>query len=874
MKKLLLILFLLPLAVIGQNNVYTFNAADGTPMKRYDTTITGWNARVLVPQGHDNGTDSTEVIIDMCGLGEVGSDTSKINDNGYGYWISNARWDGTVTLASGNHHPIIIVLQPSSAWPGESTTSGKIDVILGRWRIKRRAVHLSGLSMGGWMATTLVTSDASSPYARAFKVTSIVESGGANPNENTPYPDLFDRFATVGARGTGGKLLSFQQDLDGRDALNRVNRMNSNAAGSFYIQTNFGSRGHSNFNDHYNPSTTNWTTSNAEVTSTTPAGGLSMSMAQWQLLQGDTTTNWDAPGALVADAGTDSAYLYDQGGVAVPFNLSGSAFNATSPTYSWAALSGNPASTTITSSSSASTTVTGANVPGFYGYELTVTDGASDKDTVYMQLRDLQVRGLRPCRVGAPVIHTFGDVLIPGRVTTTEMYAQHITRDNLLPAVQGGDIIMIPENPNNDTGYWRAIHFGDISGSPGCPIRVVPDSVSGMTVVSGPQGSTRGWYIATADNAPGGTADSNTVAHVIFDGGYWYHKTGIRHGFRGDNRAYVYDSSDVVRYSLNTGISAHLIHDVEITGFGFWNTGYMMQIKIYSDSTQPFTIWNNFRQANNWIHHNYSWKALYEGIYGGHTDWNGLSQGGNDGRTLMQDSLLIEKNVFVMTGQDPLQVANHGSGAIVRDNMSWMGGYRNVSSHRWGGFIGGNANGSLYRNTWVNQRGSVGTLGYGTVRIYENILDSINDGGNTEPAFYINKASWTGNTDSLKAFIYNNLVSRVAKTTNSSFVQVDNSANLMAKGAIRNNTFVHPTKTLISQMVTTNAADTVENNTILASLDISTHPLASMDSYRMYQLVRSVPDGTPVSFYDLQIVRQFGGRKQLHKGRKFNFKYK
>jgi hypothetical protein len=75
-------------------------------------------------------------------------------------------------------------------------------------------------------------------------------------------------------------------------------------------------------------------------------------------------------------------------------------------------------------------------------------------------------------------------------------------------------------------------------------------------------------------------------------------------------------------------------------------------------------------------------------------------------------------------------------------------------------------------------------------------------------------------------------------------------------------------------MVTTNAADTVENNTILSSLDISTHPLAAMDSYRVYQLVRSLPDGTPVSFYDLVNRRQFGGKKQPFRGRKFNFKYK
>ena len=162
----------------------------------------------------------------------------------------------------------------------------------------------------------------------------------------------------------------------------------------------------------------------------------------------------------------------------------------------------------------------------------------------------------------------------------------------------------------------------------------------------------------------------------------------------------------------------------------------------------------------------------------------------------------------------------------------------------------------------------------GTVYFYENIIDSVGEGGNTEPAIYANKSVWTGNFDSLKFRMYGNLITRVLKTGNNSFVQVDNLAGLMGKGKIYNNTFVSATKTLISQMVVTNASDTVENNTILSSLDISTHPLAAMDSYRVYQLVRSLPDGTPVSFYDLQIVRQFGGRKQLHKGRKFNFKYK
>lgn len=871
MKKLLFILFFLPLFGQAQNNVYTFNAADGTPMRRYDTTISGWIARVLVRQDHDYKPDSTEVIIDIPGLGEVGTDTSRLNDNGFGYWISNARWDGTVTLPSGNHHPIIIALIPSSQWPGESTIETRLDAILGRWKIKRRAVHVTGLSMGGWSWTTFITSDASSPYNRAFKITSIFESGGANPNENTPYPDLFDRFATVGARGTGGKLLSFEQDLDdSRDAISRVNRMNSNASGSYYIKTNFGTRGHSNFNDHYNPFETNWTTSNPEVTSTTPAGGISVSVAQWLLLQGDTTTTSSGGGSptITANAGTDFWVAYDQGGAARTFSLSGSQTGASSPVYSWSALAGNPAAVTITSPSSSSTTVTGATTAGYYGFVFTVTESfdaeIQDTDTIYVHVRDLMQRGIRPCRVGQPQVFTIGDQLIPGRVTTTEIYMQYITRDNLLPDLMGGDILQVKANPNHANGWWNSIQMGDISGGPGCPIRIVPDSASGVTRVSAPAGGTRGWYFANAD--------SNTMAHFILDGTYWHSRTGNWYGFQGDNSQYSYDSSDVITNSLNTGMAAQLIHHAEITGWYFNNVGHGFQFKKNSDSTKLFTIWNNFRQSNIHLHHNQVYKSNYEGVYGGHTDWDGSYQAGNDGRTIMLDSILVEKNIFFKTGLDGIQISNHGPGAIVRNNLVYQSGYRNGSSHRWSIFIGGNANGVMHGNTIINARGPAGALGYGTVRFYNNIIDSVNDGGNVESAMYINKSSWTGNTDSLKMFIEGNIISRVANTSNQSFVYVVNSAGLMGKGAIRNNTLVHPSKTTIGQMVTTNAGDTVTGNIILPAINLDTTALAQQESYRVYkELLLTNPPGTKISFRDLQPTAQ-PQRGFRVKGKRFKFK--
>lgn len=864
MRKLLLIIFFLPLFSVAQNNVYLFNAADGTPMKRYDTTINGWNARVLVKQNHDYSPDSNEAIIDVCGLGEVGTDTTKLSINGYGYWISRARWDGTVSLPSGNHHPIIIALQPAASWQGESVAQTRLTTILSRWKIKRKAVHVSGLSMGGWQWTTYVTSDAGSPYARAFSITSVVESGGVIPNDNLPYPNLFDQFADFGARGFGGNLLSFQQDLDGRDALARVNRMNTNHSGSFYIQTNFGARGHSNFNDHYNPNTINWTTSNAEVTTTTPAGGISLSMAQWQLMQGDTTSPAAGGGwaTITANAGADYAVAYDQGGLARTFNLSGSQTGATSPTYSWVALFGNPSPSTITNPSISATTVSGATAPGYYGYELTVTGGAvSDKDTIYIQIRDLMKKGIRPSRVGTKQKFYLGGTLGSG-VTTTEIYVPYITRDNLFPTMMGGDTLVILKNPNNDTGFWKWVFIGDLSGNQQDPIVIVPDT-SGLTRVSAPPGGSRGWYL--------GNGDSAVLSYIKFDGGAWYNKTGIRHGFAADNSQYPYDSSDATVYTLNTGAVLNLGHHIEFTGWRFHNSNYMFQIKKNSDSLNIFSQYDNFRYTNIWIHHNYGYKTGAEGMYLGHTDWDGSYQAGNWGRTIMMDSLLVEENVVVKPGNDGIQTANNKGRVTIRNNLIVQSGYRNVSSHRWSMFIGGNATGDIYGNTVINARGAAGTLGQGAVNFYENILDSIADGGNTEPAIYVNKSSWTANFDSLKFRMWDNLIMRVAKTTNSSFVQVDNTAGLMGKGKIYNNTFVHPTKTLIGEMVTTNASDTITGNTILASYSISSSPLAAKDSYRTYGLLRSYADGTPVSFYDLQNVIPVRGFRT--RGRRISIKH-
>ena len=159
------------------------------------------------------------------------------------------------------------------------------------------------------------------------------------------------------------------------------------------------------------------------------------------------------------------------------------------------------------------------------------------------------------------------------------------------------------------------------------------------------------------------------------------------------------------------------------------------------------------------------------------------------------------------------------------------------------------------------------TLGSGTVQFYQNIIDSVNDGGNVESGMYVNKSAWTGNFDSLKIRIYNNIISRVSQTGNYSHIYVVNSAGLMGKGLIADNVLVSSKGTNIQ----TAASDTLSNNTVVSSLDLDTSSLSTMDSYRVYTVLRATAPGTPVSFYDLQNLIPVRGFRT--KGRRISIKH-
>lgn len=374
MKKLLLFVFtLLSLFAISQPTLTT-----------YDTTITGtgtgsgtaFNVRITRSTNHWS-EDSVQAIIFVVGLGEMSTDPSKMVVHGPHAALLNGGWDGSTVLGNGTHYPIIITIQPRSypfAVPTYMKT--KIDALLGRFKIKRSSVHLTGLSQGGWSSNLFVTYQATAgDYSYARMIASVVNVQGVVPSDSygaTPaYPTRFRYWALYGHGGTGGVECGFEQSQDFRGIKELIDTMNAARPGSGYFQqTNYGDGKHNSFEQWYGGS-------NAPVDTFPITAGINYGERQniykWMLRQGDTintyhfsTTNLSP----VANAGSDQSITLPTDSI----TLMGSATDAdgTIISYAWTKISG-PSSFTITSPDSALTTITGL-VQGTYVFRLTAED--------------------------------------------------------------------------------------------------------------------------------------------------------------------------------------------------------------------------------------------------------------------------------------------------------------------------------------------------------------------------------------------------------------------------------------------------------------------------------------------------------------------
>lgn len=326
------------------------------------TTIDGWNAYVHLPWDYAaNPTKTYPTIVFFPGIGEVGTNASRVIANGPGAYITQG-WNGNVKIGNDSVKFIVISLQPSAAFPNEYLINIRLQTIKNNYRVDPNQFHLTGLSHGGWCSTTFVTGDAYvGPYPYATQIASVVEVQGMKPDDNLPYPNLFDNFAKL-----GGRLLGFEQTNDFRDIQTRVNRMNATRPGSaIFVATSFGGGAHCCWNQFYG--------GGGVQPGTFVLDGVGQNLYQW------IARNPIINSAPIVNAGNDTT---------LPAAVTASTLygNATDPdgavtTYSWTKVAG-PSTFTLANPNANSTSVTNL-AAGTYKFELRATDnrGAIGRDT-------------------------------------------------------------------------------------------------------------------------------------------------------------------------------------------------------------------------------------------------------------------------------------------------------------------------------------------------------------------------------------------------------------------------------------------------------------------------------------------------------------
>lgn len=223
MKKILLtILIFLRLAI-------------PTTAQQSNQPVNGWNCFVHLP-GSYNGVKKYPAIVFFPGIGEVGTNPAQVIANGPGAFI-NMGWNGNVSISGTTTEFIVCSLQPPTAYPREDSMKLRIDSLISRYRIDTANIFLTGLSHGGWCATSFV-SDPVNNFSGKIRAVVGVESV-LPAFDNAPWPQSYGIFAAT------KRSLIFEQINDYRTGDQLVNFINTTANGNgVFVQTNFGGGGH------------------------------------------------------------------------------------------------------------------------------------------------------------------------------------------------------------------------------------------------------------------------------------------------------------------------------------------------------------------------------------------------------------------------------------------------------------------------------------------------------------------------------------------------------------------------------------------------------------------------------------------------------
>jgi Secretion system C-terminal sorting domain/Right handed beta helix region len=731
-KKSLLNLLLIPIFLLFANVLKS---------QQTFTQIGGWNAYVHLPANYSNTTISYPTIIFFPGIGEVGTNASALISNGPGAYITQG-WNGNVLIDGNTVEFIVISLQPPAGYPNELQINQKIQTIKSNYRVNNNKLYLTGLSHGGWCSTTFVTGDAyGGPYTYASQIAAVVEVQGVIPDDNSPYPGLFDNFANA-----GGRLLGFEQIFDNRGMPTRVNRMNATVPNSaIYKQTNFGGGGHCCWNQFYGGQ------------GTTPGNflldGVNQNLYQWLARQSLVTGVNQLP---VANAGIDKV-------ITLPVNSTTLDGSGTDPdgsitSYLWTKIAG-PTTGIIANATNQQANLS-ALVQGIYQYELKVTDNAGGiaKDSVIVTVNS---GANLPPTVNAGLSQTItlpiNSVALNGAASDPDG-----TISNVLWTKISGPASAIITNPSSLITTVTALVQGNfvfqltVTDNAGATASstvniIVNAQAAGSCNLTAPivytiaPTSPNEIYITNASNRPwkGGDtlnilAGTYSVIQIDSFGGDPCRDIVIRNvGGLVNVNGPIRFNKDVHHVKVIGNGTSGIVYGFKCTSFAMGRVNHFTMDKVetgpnpggvgiycqqppYIDN--PATHYPNYVNRKITINNCYVHDVAGEGMYIGNTAPDADPYNNN---LIPQrlDSVTISNNIVTNTGWDGIQLSNARNGCLIFGNTVTNFGTTNINGQRAGIISGGNTNSKVYNNTITNGTGNgIQFFGYGPLECYNNTI--------------------------------------------------------------------------------------------------------------------------------------------------------
>ena len=434
----------------------------------------------------------------------------------------------------------------------------------------------------------------------------------------------------------------------------------------------------------------------------------------------------------------------------------------------------------------------------------------------------------------------FGFLFLILIISKTEVYAQNGTCNSLAPAIytltanadgeiyipsaaargwKGGDTVRI------SAGNYTLIEIGNFKGDPCRPIVII--NYGGQVI---------------AENIRFG----NDASYFKIVG---IGTTGIEYGFK-------------VQPTAGIGVAIGLAHHVEVSNIEVINPNDLgFFFKINPNTSDPRTLYNDYRMTKFYIHHNYLHNIGGEGMYIGHSAPNG------DGTTgqlvpIRMDSVEIAYNIVDGTDWDGIQLANARYGCSIHHNNVSNYGRSNLGSQQGGILMGSNTNGDIYNNTITSGTGNgIQVFGYGNINVYNNTMENcgVDFTSSGQESFFSNDYLSTIEINPVQTISFTNNVIKFPSPKGGIKIGSYNSNSGPAN--ISNNQFCIPgaSGNWQSSYISSNAPNTTISNNILLTDCANTNkiPIANAGNDQMITLpINTVtvngsgsdPDGTITSY--------------------------